>query len=339
MWECIREEIKEAFFAYLEVYLHKRDLEGVSHFFSPEFSGVGTGFHEMGFTKKEMIDLYRQDITDVSESISYEIHYLHVQPLSETVGVVVCVLDMRVVILQEYVKLNNFRLSMVWRKENGHWYCDHMHISLPTSVHGDTEAFPVKEIEDRNKVLERLVDERTEALVKANQELSNLVVTDSLTQLANRRHLEEVIVTELKRSERYTRPFSLVLLDIDHFKEVNDTFGHLVGDKVLQEFARILLETKRNTDLCGRWGGEEFLVFCPETEMQGGWVLAERLRQCVEGHPFPLVGYKTASFGVASYRVGDTYETLLARVDRALYRAKERGRNHVCTEKEEFTSL
>ena len=161
------------------------------------------------------------------------------------------------------------------------------------------------------------------------KKVEELSITDRLTGLFNRMKLEEVFAYELERSHRYATPLSVIILDIDHFKNVNDTYGHQMGDKVLQEIADILENGKRLSDTVGRWGGEEFLFILPETELDGARSRAEILRTAIEAHPFPDIGHKTASFGIAQYHREDTITSLLERADKALYRAKQHGRNRV----------
>lgn len=156
--------------------------------------------------------------------------------------------------------------------------------------------------------------------------------TDILTSLPNRFKLNELLLQEERRSTRYKQEFSVILVDIDHFKEVNDTYGHQVGDAILKEFSNVLINNIRSIDVVGRWGGEEFLVVCPHTDMSGAYALAENLRKAIETHPFPTIGDKTASFGVAVYQENDTFEALFKKVDDALYRAKENGRNQVVSD-------
>lgn len=126
--------------------------------------------------------------------------------------------------------------------------------------------------------------------------------TDSLTGLANRRKGDEVLEREAQRAERYRRPLSVILFDLDHFKAVNDRYGHEVGDRVLQAVARAVSEDLRNTDLVTRRGGEEFLVICAETPLDGAGRLAERLRQAIARLTLRSLGSVTASFGVAQHR-------------------------------------
>lgn len=165
-------------------------------------------------------------------------------------------------------------------------------------------------------------------LASLNRELARLSVTDQLTGLFNRLRLDEALEHELQRSLRTGLPFSIILLDLDHFKAVNDTHGHQVGDRVLVEIAQLLQANTREIDVVGRWGGEEFMVVCPHTDQEGAALLAEKLCQTIGGHAFP-VGQKTASFGVSSYQSGDLAKDLVARADAALYQAKQAGRNRV----------
>ncbi len=172
-------------------------------------------------------------------------------------------------------------------------------------------------------------DERTSELRDKNKELERLCVTDRLTGINNRLRLDQVLVEELQRSQRYASHFSLILLDVDHFKAVNDQHGHAVGDHVLVDMACLLMEGTREIDVVGRWGGEEFLVICPDTGFDGAMATAEKLRLLIEGHDFATVGRKTASFGVATFRDKDTVSAIMARADGALYRVKASGRNRV----------
>ena len=153
--------------------------------------------------------------------------------------------------------------------------------------------------------------------------------TDMLTGLPNRRFLQTQLEGEFERAVRYGRTFSVALLDLDHFKRVNDTFGHAVGDKTLQEVARLLTAQVRNLDTTGRWGGEEFLLLLPELPLGTAYEVAERFRQLVAAHPFAHGHPLTVSLGVAEYRAGEGLEELLNRADAALYDAKTQGRNRV----------
>jgi diguanylate cyclase (GGDEF)-like protein len=153
--------------------------------------------------------------------------------------------------------------------------------------------------------------------------------TDALTGVANRYTLYNVMEQEKSRSERYERPFSLMIIDIDHFKAINDRYGHMLGDKVLVEFSEILIEMLRKNDMVGRWGGEEFLVILPETDLDQAYRAACRIQQKVLEHAFLGKESLTASFGVAMYENGEFVDALLQRADQMLYQAKAKGRNRI----------
>ena len=159
--------------------------------------------------------------------------------------------------------------------------------------------------------------------------MSKLAMTDSLTKLDNRRLLDKLIRDEIHRVERNGLPLSVLLLDLDYFKKINDNFGHHTGDTVLQEVAGLLRENTRVSDPFGRWGGDEFLCLATNTDIDQAIELAERLRDALERKRFPRVGTLTASFGVTTYQSGDTPETLVRRADMGLYKAKASGRNRV----------
>ncbi len=165
------------------------------------------------------------------------------------------------------------------------------------------------------------------------EELLKLASTDPLTGAFNRREFKSLAEQEGIRSQRYNRPLAIMMLDIDHFKDLNDTYGHAAGDVGLQTFTAACTSALRNMDILGRWGGEEFVVLLPETEIEGAIVIAERLRQVVEESSFVSGPNKisfTVSIGVAQYKSDETtVDTPLARADEAIYNAKKQGRNRV----------
>lgn len=187
-----------------------------------------------------------------------------------------------------------------------------------------------------NEELEGRVQERTQELESLTQQLRDLSNTDQLTGLHNRRHLDTILTEEWERGKRYQRPLAVILMDIDHFKSVNDTHGHPVGDDCLQEIARRVKHGVRwPTDFAARYGGEEFCIILPETEAEGAITVAERIRQLIEespvdtrGGPLPI----TISAGVHSVIPNGqfTLQNLLEQADSALYDAKKQGRNRVC---------
>lgn len=162
-----------------------------------------------------------------------------------------------------------------------------------------------------------------------NRKLERLSITDRLTDLYNRLKLDLVLEAEILRATRSGHAFGVILLDIDHFKRINDQHGHPTGDLVLVELARLLRAGTRATDAVGRWGGEEFLVVCADTDGAGAAKLAETLRQTIQDHRFPVVQRLSASFGVTAFAPGDSAREIVSRADAALYLAKTAGRNCV----------
>lgn len=159
--------------------------------------------------------------------------------------------------------------------------------------------------------------------------LQRLATTDDLTGAYNRRWFGEVIKYEVHRAVRYADTLSLVMLDLDHFKKVNDTYGHHAGDEVLKTVADIVKGNIRATDIFARVGGEEFTVLAPATHLEGAEVVAEKLRKRIERRTFETVGTLTASFGVAEFNRDEAVDALIKRADDALYEAKKHGRNRV----------
>lgn len=166
-------------------------------------------------------------------------------------------------------------------------------------------------------------------LQEKNQQLQEMSITDHLTKLYNRHKLDEVLTQEMDRANRYSHDCGIMIIDIDYFKSVNDTYGHQMGDTTLKEFATLLKTHSRKVDTVGRWGGEEFLIICSETNLAGVIILANKLRETISTHCFTIGSQQTASFGVTSYQQGENIHSLLQRADHALYQAKKRGRNRV----------
>ncbi len=168
--------------------------------------------------------------------------------------------------------------------------------------------------------------------IKLQREYEHVASTDGLTGLHNRRWLNDSFRRQLGRCERNGHPCSIIMIDIDHFKQMNDRFGHLAGDRILCTVAQVLLNMLRPTDLVARYGGEEFALCLPETPIKGAWVIAERLRKAISNTPTPfeegkLLPAVNISLGIAAMQPGQSLDALLSAADNALYRAKSNGRN------------
>jgi diguanylate cyclase (GGDEF)-like protein len=188
---------------------------------------------------------------------------------------------------------------------------------------------------EANELLEQRVSERTEELREANQKLEELSISDQLTGLRNRRYLDRLLSKESHRCHRYQHSLALLMLDIDHFKSFNDSFGHDVGDECLRHVAAVLTKEMRTPiDHVARYGGEEFCVVMPETDLEGARIVAERIRKAIEDMDFKVDGRRvpvTASIGVVAMvpLEMDYGRELLKIADNRLYEAKAAGRNCV----------
>ena len=256
------------------------------------------------------------------------------------------------------VLIEDVKTSPLYAEIRKQWEAEGRHviirsvIALPFSLDRlQAGVFFLRRTEDEPKLTQEDV-EFADAVIKAavasiqraqvietakeeNARLEALAHTDPLTQVLNRRALTQRLASELDRARRYEGVIALLMIDLDHFKRINDTYGHLVGDDVLREFAIILTSAVRSVDMVARYGGEEFVVVLPETGSEGAIAFAERIRERIEGHAFRsgdrLTLRLTTSIGVATFpssRV-ESVEDIFARADAALYRAKAEGRNRV----------
>lgn len=174
-------------------------------------------------------------------------------------------------------------------------------------------------------------------LVKANRDLkrkekkiTQMMLTDPMTGISNRRHYEDKVVEEIERHQRYNQPLSFAMGDIDLFKNVNDTYGHDVGDIVITRFAHCMRDSKRTSDFVARVGGEEFILMLPQTSIEQAHLVIDRIRKLFSDEKYDSIERNiTASFGVTELKENDTPDTLVKRADQALYEAKESGRNLV----------
>ena len=164
---------------------------------------------------------------------------------------------------------------------------------------------------------------------RIDEELKRLATTDILTGAYNRTSFDEIIEREIERVKRYDKPLSVIMFDIDHFKQVNDTFGHNVGDTVLKKIAYLVKKIMRKVDYFMRWGGEEFIIISAETDREQAYTLAERIRKRIGNYKFDHIDKITVSCGVAEYQEGDTENSFIKRADDSMYQAKREGRNRV----------
>lgn len=183
-----------------------------------------------------------------------------------------------------------------------------------------------------NIIISRLlhfINTLTSELEESNKELIKISEIDKLTQIYNRTKLDAVIDAEIAKCGQTNSTFSVIILDVDNFKYINDAYGHLTGDQALAELSDILKKNIRETDVVGRWGGEEFLIILPDIDTYKAYLLTERIRSAIDLNIFHTIDHITCSFGIASYQDGDTNNKLILRADNALYEAKKSGKNLV----------
>ncbi|WP_324171575.1 diguanylate cyclase [Sulfurimonas sp.] len=230
------------------------------------------------------------------------------------------------------VHRTNLNIEYQQKKKDGSTvWCELSGTALDEQTSADLAKGVLWTVKDitKNKELEQKVKERTQEIQEKNKQLEDVATKDYLTGLYNRLKIDDSIDYQIKRSKRNESIFGVIMLDIDYFKLVNDEHGHQVGDKILFEFAKVLTDVFRETDIVGRWGGEEFLIIIEDADKEDIINLANKIKETIERHDFPVVKRKTVSVGVTIYHKNENKNELIQRVDKALYKAKNSGRNQV----------
>lgn len=320
---------QQHFDQYINDYLTERDLAKTASLLAESFCGFGTGLAERSYSREEALALYAQDIESAPNPITAIFHRKEFRLIDLDHALVAAELDMETVILEQQIKFNNLRMLMIMHRVENKVEISGMHLSFPTDVHEDDESFPLKELEERAHVLSQMVDERTKTLKNAYDELTDLINRDRLTQLASRYCFEEALGNEQRRFQNFKRDYALMLMDIDDFKTINDTYGHLTGDEILKAVARILRKLARETDIVARWGGDEFVILMPETELTVARQLGEAIRQTVAQADYLIAIEITLSIGVASSQADCDSRELFNTVDEAMFHAKKTGKNQI----------
>jgi diguanylate cyclase (GGDEF)-like protein len=327
MWTPLCQEALAALRVYLDAEA-ERDLERVMAQLSAEHCGFGTGPDEVVLSAAQVRPILERQFAETSQALEHREEVLSCVEIGADACLVMANITYRVEI-RGVIETLTPRFSFVLRRDGGRWGLLHLHASLPWNLQQAGESFPLAEYEERNRRLERLVAERTAELHQTLELLQKLATTDKLTGLHNRAKLDELIADEHRYLIRHPRPSSIAILDLDHFKEVNDTHGHLAGDRVLQEVGLLLAQSVREIDRVGRWGGEEFLVLMPDASAQGARVVAERIQETLRRRDLGVAQAVTLSIGVAAYRPGESVSAWISRADEMLYQAKNGGRNRV----------
>lgn len=324
--------IRSLFDEYIEMYAARDDR--LASRFSQNFSGYTGGGDFLVKDQDEWIKITRQDFAQVTGRIRIDMLNLSMQDISDDVVVVTAFFHIHLPIADHILSNETARLVLIFRLEQEAWKIVHSGISIPYHMVQEGEIYPLKGLEERNSVLEALVDERTQALEAANRKLELLSNTDGLTGVANRRSFDRVLTEEWHRAQRAGTHLAVVMLDVDNFKHFNDHYGHLAGDDCLRTLAQALVKSgHRAGELVARYGGEEFIVLLPDTDMAQALEAAQRMQHEVWSLALPhaqaSAGTVTFSLGVASLvpSVQQVPENLLRQADEALYCAKAAGRN------------
>ena len=230
-------------------------------------------------------------------------------------------MDMAKEMIQMALEKGKYEFDWTHKRPDGNEFLSHIVLDQIDFDNQKCLRAVIHDISETQR-LERIVQERT-------NELEHLSKTDRLTGLYNRERLEEILKQEQYRADRYQSSFALVLLDIDHFQRVNEEYGHDTGDRILVEFSELLKDFCREADSVCRWGGEQFMVLLPESNLDGAYLMADNLRSRIQSHDFSGIDGLTASFGVDMYQEDENINDLFRRVDQALRNAKQTGRNCV----------
>lgn len=270
--------------------------------------------------QKKMVDKYVLILSINTKGIITEINEAYCKAIEYTPNEII---GKPYSILRQYDSKDIFLEEMMSSIRESKFWCGEIKNLTKNSelIWLNTFAEPI--FKNDIKIGYRLISEN----ITDKKRIEELSITDKLTSLYNRMKLDEIMLQKVENFKRHHTQFSIILLDIDNFKSVNDNFGHDVGDYLLKSIAKTLKDSLRITDTIGRWGGEEFVVICDNTTLKEATIAAENIRKTVAKQTFEKIGYKTISLGVAQFTKEDTISTLFKKVDNALYQAKTKGKN------------
>lgn len=324
--------IHSLFDEYIEMYA-SRDGR-LTRRFSDNFSGYAGSSDQLVTSREEWVRITRQDFAQVPERIHIEMLDLSLQDLADNLVVVTAFFHIHLPIPNPMLSRETARLVLIFHRENNDWMIVHSGISIPYGLAHKGEIYPIARLEERNVELESMITARTSELAEANRQLEILSNTDGLTNIGNRRLFDMMLQTEWSRGQRSNSSLALIMLDIDHFKQFNDHYGHLAGDDCLKQLASTLSQSGRRAgELVARYGGEEFVILLPNVDKQTVLDTARHIHQLIQAIAIPHantdLGIVTVSTGVAYLQPSNKQNALelVRQADAALYRAKSAGRN------------
>lgn len=324
--------IHSLFDEYIEMYASRDDR--LTRRFSDNFSGYAGSSDQLVTSREEWVRITRQDFAQVPERIHIEMLDLSLQDLTDNLVVVTAFFHIHLPIPNPMLSRETARLVLIFHRENNDWMIVHSGISIPYGLAHKGEIYPIARLEERNVELESMVTARTSELAEANRQLEILSNTDGLTNIGNRRLFDMMLQTEWSRGQRSNSSLALIMLDIDHFKQFNDHYGHLAGDDCLKQLASTLSQSGRRAgELVARYGGEEFVILLPNIDKKTVLDTAQHIHQLIQAIAIPHantdLGIVTVSAGVAYLQPSNKQNALelVRQADAALYRAKSAGRN------------
>ena len=306
-----------------------RDIETNMGLFSRDVSGFGTGEDEIILNWEQAFSTVDREYEQIPKPARVHTKLLHSHEISDSLCILMALVTHEIMVTDRWEKFGPARYSALMQKEGTGWKVLHLHISEPWREQEQGESYPLKLLEEKNRILNEAVAEKTRELQEALLKMEKMATIDKLTGAYNRYKFEEKANHEISRARRYGHPLSLILMDIDRFKDINDSLGHLMGDTVLQQTAHIIANHLRDVDSLARWGGEEFIILLPNQSLEEAALAAERIRKLVSTNNFDGSTKVSVSMGVSQYGQGESLDDLLRRADRLLYQAKQTGRDRV----------
>lgn len=325
------EEIEAFFQDYLDSYFKKRNFHDLEPKLGDDLHGIGTGLHEVAQDRQAANRIFQQDLQEAPDPIEYSLLSLTITRPFQGVGYITSELNLKTVIEEQPVSFQHLRMSLAVTKDKDAWLVRQLHVSFPTAAHEAGESYPVKKLKEQKEFLERVVEEKTAQLEAALRKSAHQANTDQLTGLKNRYFMDQALKEAVSQALELGSPLSLIMLDVDHFKTVNDSFGHQEGDVILKKFATALTTGLPESCTLARWGGEEFLILCPDQDVNQALELVKSIQLNLRSVDFRPLYQVTASFGVTQLEAGDSLDSLLLRADKGLYLAKSRGRDQAAT--------